>query len=187
MQLIVGLGNPTCRYVNTRHNIGFRVVDKIVDHFKASNISKKEFKGELFRSSNTLLLKPQTYMNLSGESVFFVCRYYKIDINSVVVVHDDLDLEFGRIKVKYAGGSGGHNGLKSIDNHLSNSYKRVRVGIGRPSANQGVSDYVLDNFNEKQIESLQGIVALSAKVSLELLTNSVEDMQKNYLFKQSIF
>jgi len=129
MKLIVGLGNPTDKYKNNRHNIGFMVVDKLISNLEAHDISKKEFKGELYKSSNILLLKPQTYMNLSGESVVRVCNYYKIEIDDVIVIHDELDIDFGKIKIKKGGSSGGHNGIKSIDKHCTNEYLRVRVGI----------------------------------------------------------
>lgn len=186
MNLIVGLGNPTLKYEKNRHNIGFMVIDSLVDSLKANNISKKEFKGELFKSPKTLLLKPDTFMNLSGESVLAVCSYYKIDIEDVVVVHDELDIEFGRIKLKLSGSSGGHNGLKSIDKLVDNNYLRVRVGIGRPINGSDVSNYVLSDFSKDESSCLEKLINISADISCELLKSDLKDVQNSYSSKKSI-
>ncbi|HIO91101.1 MAG TPA: aminoacyl-tRNA hydrolase [Campylobacterales bacterium] len=186
MNLIVGLGNPTSKYKKNRHNIGFMVIDSLVDSLKANDISKKEFKGKLFKSPKTMLLKPDTFMNLSGESVLAVCSYYKIDIENIVVVHDELDIEFGRIKLKYAGSSGGHNGLKSIDKLVGNEYLRVRSGIGRPTAGKDISNYVLSDFSKDETLCLEKIINLSAEISLELLQNELKDVQNSFSSKKSI-
>jgi len=186
MNLVVGLGNPTAKYEKNRHNIGFMVIDSLVSSLKANNISKKEFKGELFKSPKTLLLKPDTFMNLSGESVLAVCSYYKIDIENIVVIHDELDIEFGRIKLKYAGSSGGHNGLKSIDKLVGNDYLRVRVGIGRPLRGKDVSNYVLSDFQKEEISCLEKLIGVSADISCELLKSELKDVQNRYSSKKSI-
>lgn len=145
--LVVGLGNPGTEYDNTRHNIGFHVVDRLADNANAS--WKKKFKGLLAAptSESYLLLKPQTYMNLSGESVAEAVRFHKIPVENVIVFHDDLDLQPGQVKIKQGGGAGGHNGLKSIDQHLGQNYWRVRLGIGHPGVKGDVvTNYVLGNF-----------------------------------------
>jgi len=185
MKLIVGLGNPTDKYKNNRHNIGFMVVDKLISDLKAFDISKKEFKGELYKSPKTLLLKPQTYMNLSGESVGAVCRYYKIDIEDVIVVHDELDIEFGRVKIKRGGSSGGHNGLKSIDQHCDKDYLRVRAGIGKPEKKDVIS-HVLSDFSKEESECLQKVIDFSSKISIELLQNDLKDVQNSFSSKKSL-
>ena len=185
MKLVVGLGNPTDKYRNNRHNIGFMVVDKLISDLKAFDISKKEFKGELYKSPKTLLLKPATYMNLSGESVQAVCHYYKIDVEDIVVIHDELDIEFGRVKIKRGGSSGGHNGLKSIDKHCDKEYLRVRVGIGKPQ-NKDVIAHVLSDFNKQESECLQKLIDFSAKLSLELLTNDLKVVQNSFSSKSSL-
>ncbi len=185
MKLIVGLGNPTDKYKFNRHNIGFMVVDKLINDLKAHDISKSSFKGELYKSPKTLLLKPTTFMNLSGESVQAVCNYYKIDIEDVVVIHDELDIEFGRIKLKRGGSSGGHNGLKSIDTHCQNDYLRVRVGIGKPKEKDVVA-HVLSDFNKEESACLDKLIETSAKISLSLLTDDLKVVQNSFPSKKSI-
>ena len=130
MYLIVGLGNPGEKYKNTRHNIGFMVVNSIINSINPTPINKPQFRGELYKKNNLFLLKPQTFMNLSGESLLIVKNYFKIE--NIIVIHDDLDLAYGVIKIKKGGGNGGHNGLKSIDKLIGNDYIRVRIGISKP-------------------------------------------------------
>jgi len=155
MKLIVGLGNIGREYENTRHNIGFIAVDKIIFNLNYFSINKKEFKGSLFKVNNFLFLKPSTYMNLSGESVIAVKHFYKIDNNDIIVIHDDLDLKLGALKFKKGGSSGGHNGLKSIDKHIGNDYYRIRIGIGRPEKKSEVLNYVLGNFRDEELSKLE--------------------------------
>jgi PTH1 family peptidyl-tRNA hydrolase len=132
MKLIVGLGNPGREYTKNRHNIGFMVIDELISRLGASSISKTSFKGELYKAGDTLLLKPQTYMNLSGESVQAVYHFYDIELDNIVVIHDDLDLAFGAIRVKKGGGHGGHNGLRSIDKHITPGfYKTILIDAHR--------------------------------------------------------
>lgn len=149
--LIVGLGNPGEEYANTRHNIGFMAVDAIADDCKAG-AWKKKFKGLITQASlddaDLLFLKPQTYMNLSGESVAEAMRFHKLAPKDVIVFHDELDLEPAQVKVKQGGGNAGHNGLKSIDAHMGVNYWRVRLGIGHPGQKAAVSNHVLDTFSK---------------------------------------
>lgn len=148
MALLVGLGNPGSTYASTRHNIGFMVIDALLSKYSNQNISKNSFKGDLFKTSKHLLLKPTTYMNLSGESVVAVKHFYKVE--DIIVIHDDLDLPFGAIRFKFGGGHGGHNGLKSVDKMLgTREYLRIRMGIGKPEFGT-VSDFVLGKFNEQE-------------------------------------
>lgn len=148
--LIVGLGNPGDEYDRTRHNIGFRAVDALAHFYKAS-LWKKKFKGLLTSSTEPalLFLKPQTYMNLSGESVGEALHFHKLTPAHVIVFHDDLDLPPGQVKIKQGGGSGGHNGIKSIDAHIGLAYWRVRIGIGHPGVKGDVvTNYVLGAFSK---------------------------------------
>jgi PTH1 family peptidyl-tRNA hydrolase len=155
MYVLVGLGNPGDKYVLNRHNIGFMAVDVIAS---AYNFPPFKIKFSAMVSEGTIgdnkviLCKPITYMNLSGQAVGDLLRFYKVSPNQVYVMHDDLDLEPGQIKVKIGGGHGGHNGLKSLDQHISQDYWRVRLGIGHPGRSPGQEDkvahYVLSNFSK---------------------------------------
>jgi len=157
MILLVGLGNVDKRYESTRHNVGFMVLDRLAKYYKSHWSAKAKFKSELAEilvdSKKLLLLKPSTYMNLSGQSVVSICSYNKITAQNICVIHDDLDLPIGKLKYKFGGGSGGHNGLKSIDSHIGSNYHRIRVGIDRPKNDRDdVSDYVLSPFSSKERE-----------------------------------
>lgn len=149
MLLVVGLGNPGSEYVGTRHNIGFMAVDELVRRHSFTPW-KTKFQGEIAEGSiageKVVVLKPQTFMNLSGQSVGMAARYLKVTLPHVLVVHDELDLLPGRVRVKTGGGAGGHNGLKSIDAHLGRDYRRVRLGIGHPGDKNLVTSYVLHPF-----------------------------------------
>jgi len=155
MTLIVGLGNIGNEYKNTRHNIGFIAIDKLLSNLNFTTINKPIFKGELFKSGEYLFLKPSTYMNNSGESIQAVKNFYKIENDNIIVIHDDLDLKLGALKFKRGGGSAGHNGLKSIDKHIGNDYHRIRIGIGRPEGEIKVIDYVLGKFKEEELKKLE--------------------------------
>jgi len=178
--LIVGLGNPGADYENTRHNIGFMVIDELVKKFNARDVSSSSFLGDCYKFQNHFLLKPLTFMNLSGKSVIKVKNFYKTE--TVVVIHDDLDLPFGALRFKMAGGHGGHNGLKSIDSHISREYIRVRLGIGKPEHKGEVSSYVLGEFSKIQEDYLPEWIAKSCKAIEFLLENSMEDTSS--LFSQ---
>lgn len=149
MQLWVGLGNPGAQYVHTRHNIGFMAVDQIAaDHGFGPWRSK--FQGLLaegrFGSDKVILLKPQTFMNLSGQSVSEALRFHKLDAGAVTVFHDELDLAPGKLRLKQGGGHAGHNGLRSVHQHIGSDYGRVRLGIGHPGHKDAVARYVLHDF-----------------------------------------
>lgn len=149
MQLWVGLGNPGAKYAANRHNIGFMAMDRIAaDH--GFGPWRARFRGEMaegrFGSARVMLLKPQTFMNLSGESVAEALRFFKLETDALTVFHDELDLAPGRIKFKQGGGHAGHNGLRSIHQHLGPDYARIRMGIGHPGDKKLVSNYVLHDF-----------------------------------------
>ncbi len=151
MKLLVGLGNPGKEYARNRHNIGFMVLEEIA---KAYNFTpwRSRFKGEtsegLIDGQKCLLLKPLTFMNLSGEAVQAASSFYKIDLDDIIVFHDEIDLPPAKIKIKADGGNAGHNGLKSISQHVGNAYVRVRMGVGRPVQKSQVANYVLKDFSK---------------------------------------
>ena len=182
MTLIVGLGNPGKAYEANRHNIGFMVIDTLVGELGAPSISKASFQGDLFKAGDIYLLKPSTYMNLSGKSVLAVKQFYKID--DVIVIHDDLDLAFGALRYKKGGGHGGHNGLKSIDGVIGSDYIRVRMGIGKPEHKSMVADYVLNDFNEGEQPKLDNWIKQAAKAALMLCEKPLEEVASQHSQKQ---
>lgn len=160
-KLIVGLGNPGPKYLWTRHNAGFIVLDRFAA-LAGMQITKKSFSGLYgegeFKGNRLLLLKPETFMNLSGRSVAAALRFHKLAPVDTIVIHDDLDIPFGQIKCKADGGHGGHNGLRSLHQELGGGgYNRLRVGIGRPSHGD-MADYVLTNFSKDEMISLPQLV-----------------------------
>lgn len=185
MTLLVGLGNPDLQYKNNRHNVGFMVIDALIDdQSSCEKITKANFKGELFKAPSMLLLKPTTYMNLSGESVRAVDDYFKPD--QIIVIHDDLDLPFGTLRFKIGGGHGGHNGLRSIDAHIGAEYIRVRIGIGKPTHKSDVAKYVLSDFSACQREHLPEIITHVKKSIKALLTNDLKEVSLQYSLKQTL-
>lgn len=161
MQLFVGLGNPGGKYARNRHNIGFMALDRIAeDH--GFGPWKSRFQAEMTEGrlggDKVLLLKPMTYMNLSGQSVGEAMRFYKLEPRDVIVFHDELDLAPGRLKVKTGGGHAGHNGLRSIHQHIGEAYARVRLGIGHPGRKELVSAYVLHDFAKADEEWLDDLM-----------------------------
>ncbi len=161
IKLIVGLGNPGPKYVWTRHNAGFIVLDRFA-HLNGIPVTKKNFSGLYgegnFRGNRLLLLKPQTFMNLSGRAVAEALRFHKLTPKDLLVIHDDLDIPFGQIKLKEGGGHGGHNGLRSLHQELgTGDYTRLRIGIGRPGRGD-MADYVLSNFGKEEMTSLPQLV-----------------------------
>ncbi len=180
--LIVGLGNPGSAYETTRHNIGFMVIDELIKRTDAQKLSSSSFKGELFKFKNHFLLKPLTFMNLSGDSIVAVKKFYKID--EVVVIHDDLDLPFGTLRFKHGGGHGGHNGLKSTDANISREYARVRMGIGKPEHKGEVASYVLSNFTLDESKHLDEWINHTCNSIEFLLLNSLEDTSSKHTIKK---
>jgi PTH1 family peptidyl-tRNA hydrolase len=154
MQLLVGLGNPGLRYARNRHNVGFMAVDAIARRHGAAGF-RSRFKGELAKAviggERALLLKPLTFMNASGESVGQAVRFFKLLLSDVIVMHDEIDLRPGKLRVKLGGGNAGHNGLRSIDACLGPDYWRVRIGVGHPGVKELVQPYVLQNFSKDEL------------------------------------
>jgi len=166
MRVIVGLGNPGARYARNRHNVGFMALDAIARRYGAPAF-RSRFKGELAEATiageRRLLLRPQTFMNASGESVLAAMSFYKVAPADIVVIHDELDLRPGKVRVKRGGGAAGHNGLRSIDAMIGADYWRVRIGIGHPGVKELVHPYVLQNFAADEVkewvEKLVDVVA----------------------------
>ena len=160
MLLFVGLGNPTPDSENNRHNVGFKIIDSINKKFSLSK-QKPKFKGLLttgkIENEKIYAIKPLTFMNNSGICIRELIEYFKIDVENVIVFHDDLDVEFGKIKAKFGGSSAGHNGIASIDKFIGKDYSRIRIGIGKPQDKIEVADYVLQNFNEDEAEGIEKI------------------------------
>ena len=160
MLLFVGLGNPTPDSENNRHNVGFKIIDSINKKFNLSK-QKPKFKGLLttgnIADQKIYAIKPLTFMNNSGICIRELIEYYKIDAEDVIVFHDDLDVEFGKIKAKFGGSDAGHNGIASIDKFIGKDYSRVRIGIGKPKGGIEVADYVLQNFDEEEFLNIEKI------------------------------
>lgn len=180
--LIVGLGNPGSDYEKTRHNIGFMVIDALLKRVSASNVTSFSFSGECYKFQNHFLLKPLTFMNLSGESVIKVKNFYKIE--QVVVIHDDLDLPFGSIRFKIGGGHGGHNGLKSIDSKITREYIRIRMGIGKPEHKGEVVSHVLSPFSKEEQICLPEWIDKVADAVISLLDTPLEDVRAKFSQKR---
>ena len=179
MFLIVGLGNPGAEYAATRHNVGFMVADRLAEKYAFGNfrakfdglIAEGEIEGE-----KTFLLKPQTYMNLSGNSVVKVANFYKILPANIVVIHDDMDLPVGKLKAKCGGGAGGHNGLKSIDAAISPNYYRVRIGVGHSDMRgEAVVNHVLSGFSKADAEVIKQEIDFVADTIPILLKKGVAE------------
>ena len=187
MLLFVGLGNPTPDSENNRHNVGFKIIDTINKKFSLSK-QKPKFKGLLttgnISDKKIYAIKPLTFMNNSGICIRELIEYFKIDPKDVIVFHDDMDIEFGKIKAKFSGSSAGHNGIASIDKFIGQDYSRVRVGIGKPKDNMEVSDFVLQNFDEDEIIELEKIknnisdsISILIEKKLDLFSSTVNNKQ----------
>ena len=158
MFLICGLGNPGKEYVNTRHNIGFQLIDKLSNFYNFS-LFKKDNKKEILKGSINnnacLLMKPLNFMNLSGKPIQEIINFYKIKKDRLFIIHDDLDLSLGKVKIKFGGGNGGHNGLSSIDEMIGIDYYRLRIGIDHPGIKHQVSNYVLNKFTDLEMDVIE--------------------------------
>ena len=185
MFLFVGLGNPTPNTENNRHNIGFKIIDAINLKFKLSK-QKPKFKGLLttgnINEKKVYAIKPLTFMNNSGICIRELIEYFKIEAENIIVFHDDLDIDFGKIKTKFGGSSAGHNGIESIDKFIGKDYSRVRIGIGKPNDKIAVSDYVLKDFDDdekQQLETLKNNItenlAILIDKKLDLFSSTVNN------------
>lgn len=179
MWAIVGLGNPGSKYALTRHNVGFLALDALARSF-GGEISKSEHKALTMKfkadDEEIILVKPQTYMNLSGESVIPILNYYKIEASNLIVVHDEIDLPFARMKIQKNRGPGGHNGLRSINEQLGHQdYARLKLGVGRPSnPNVPIVDYVLQNFSNEEQTKLTDFLNLAGDAIESCIFDGIE-------------
>ena len=183
-RLVVGLGNPGPEYANTRHNAGFMTVDLLAETLRAA-YWKDEGGAKVSHvrlgDDELLLVKPQTYMNISGKAVSKLADTYKVPVDQVVIVHDDLDLPEGSVRAKKGGGHGGHNGLRSLSDQLgSGDYLRVRVGIGRPPGRMDAADYVLEELKRDASERLAAMIPTAAQCVMTLLESGVEATMREY-------
>ncbi|MGB2718137.1 MAG: aminoacyl-tRNA hydrolase [Rhodococcus sp. (in: high G+C Gram-positive bacteria)] len=181
--LIVGLGNPGPQYEKTRHNVGFMVADALAGRIGSAFSSHKKSNSEIVQarlgSRSVVIAKPRTFMNLSGQPVAALARFFSIEPANVVVVHDELDIDFGALRLKLGGGEGGHNGLRSISQHLSTKdYLRVRVGVGRPPGRMDPASFVLKPFSAAERKDL-GVVVEEAADAAELLLSAGLEAAQN--------
>ena len=177
--LIVGLGNPDLQYSKTIHNIGFLFVDYLVSslafpEYKLHSKFNALYTEKIINNNKFIIIKPQTYMNLSGQAVQQFVSFYKIKIENIFVIHDDIDLKPNNIRIKQGGGSGGHNGIKNIDLMIgTNNYWRIRIGVGRPENNKiPINEYVLSNISNDQIENNKKIFEIISNNMEELVTSN---------------
>ena len=177
MKLVVGLGNPGGEYRNTRHNVGFIFLDSYLEK-KHLELSKKKFNGLYIdytsdKGEKVIFLEPQTYMNLSGDSVIDFMRYFKISGEDVLVIHDDLDLEVSKIKIRSKGGSAGHNGIKSIIANLGTDvFPRVKIGVGAPKGN--LVSHVLGKFDNEEVEILKETIKASSEATSIIIKSDIK-------------
>lgn len=183
MKLIVGLGNPGKEYENTRHNAGFKFIDKFA---KSQNIdfNKEKFNGLYaefnYNGEKIILLKPQKYMNLSGEVVIKFKEFFKIDLKDILIICDDLDTALGKLKLKYKGSSGGHNGLKNIELHLhSNEYKRIKIGISNNKDHDKI-DYVIGKMPKEDLNILEKVTDQASQIIIDYLNLSFDNLMNKY-------
>ena len=184
MKLIVGLGNPGKDYEYTRHNVGFKAIDALAEKWGIA-LNQAKHKGlygvGYVNGKKVILLKPMTYMNLSGESISAVMNYFKIDVENIVVIYDDLDLATGKLRLRQKGSAGGHNGIKSTISHLSTQeFNRVRIGIGRPQGGMSVTNYVLGNFTGEEWAELGPVIEKTTKACETFLEKPFLQVMNDY-------
>lgn len=184
MYLIVGLGNPEAEYARTRHNMGVDVINEIADKYKIA-ISREKFNG-LYGSGEiegekVILLKPQTYMNLSGDSVIEFVNFYKVDLANVIVICDDIDTEPGKIRIRRKGGPGTHNGMKSIVNRLnSEEFPRIRVGIGNPKYKNDLINFVLENIKDDDYDILKDGITKASSAVVSIIKDGIDNAMNKF-------
>ena len=180
--MIVGLGNPGKKYVNTRHNVGFEMIEAVASYYdikiKKSKCNALIGEGKI-KGKNVVLVKPQTYMNLSGESVGALAKFYKIDPENVIVIYDDIALDVAKLRIRANGSAGGHNGMKNIISHLKTEiFPRVRVGVGKPDCD--LVDYVLQDFSKEETKQLIEVAKIMPQIIEDLLTEGITYSMNKY-------
>jgi PTH1 family peptidyl-tRNA hydrolase len=180
----VGLGNPGTPYQSTRHNIGFMAIDRFADKhgIKVTQSKSKGLLGEgHVNGTKVYLLKPMTYMNLSGESIRSFMDFYKAPVEDLILIYDDLDTAFGQIRLRYQGSAGGHNGIKSTIQHLgTQSFQRIRIGINRPAPGFNIADYVLSNFAKEEVKALPQLLDTTCEAMEHALDNAFDRTMAKY-------
>jgi peptidyl-tRNA hydrolase, PTH1 family len=189
MFLLAGLGNPGSKYQLTKHNFGFLTINFLAENYQFSSQNNK-FDNEIFTGvisgQKIIAIKPQNYMNLSGEPISKIMSFYKIPLQNLIVFHDDIDLKLGRVKIKIGGGDGGHNGLKDIDRIMGKNYMRVRMGIDRPeNPEYEVSDYVLSKFNDEEFKMVNNINQKISKLLPLILAGKPDDFMNQFSLQVS--
>ncbi len=184
MYLIVGLGNPEEDYSGTRHNMGFDTVNKLAKQFNIE-IIKKKFKGiygtGIIENKKVIILKPQTYMNLSGESIKEIMNFYKIKEESLIVIYDDMDIKLGTVKIRKTGGAGTHNGMKSVIQNIgTKNFTKVRVGIGTPKDKSDLINYVIGYVPEEEKEILDKSTTIAKDAIIEIIKSGVDIAMNKY-------
>lgn len=184
MYLIVGLGNPEIEYANTRHNMGFDAINHLSKKLNI-NVTKEKFKGlygdAMLNGEKVILLKPQTYMNLSGESIIQFKQFYKIPPENIIVIYDDIDVDVGKIKIRKKGGPGSHNGMKSVVEKLqTENFPRIRVGIGKPILKEMMIGYVLEKLNGEEKEILNESTKIAANAVYDIITCGMDKAMNKY-------
>ncbi len=184
MYLIVGLGNPEEEYSNTRHNMGFNTINKLAKQYNIE-INKSKFKSlygnGIIEKERVILLKPQTYMNLSGTAIKEVMDFYKINKEELIIIYDDIDIEPGIIKIRKKGGPGTHNGMKSVVNEIkTQDFTRVRVGIGMPSNKSDLINYVIGKISKDDIEKLEDGTTKAKDALIEIIKNGVDTAMNKF-------
>ena len=189
MYIIVGLGNPSKQYEGTRHNAGFMTLDVLADRYNI-DISEKKHKAlcgkGVIEGNKVVLLKPQTFMNLSGESVRAAADFYKVAPEEIIVIYDDISLEPGQLRVRKKGSAGGHNGMKNIIAHLgTQDFPRIRVGVGEKPAGMDLADYVLGRFSKGERELLEEAYKEGAQAAVAILCDGIESAMNQFNGKKS--
>lgn len=184
MYLIVGLGNPEKDYANTRHNMGFNTINKLAKQYDIE-VTKTKFKGlygsGIIEGEKVILLKPQTFMNLSGESIKEVIRFYKIEPEQLIIIYDDIDIEPGIIKIRKTGGPGTHNGMKSVVHELNTqNFKRIRIGIGMPEEKENLIEYVIGAIAEEDKEKLEKGTELAKEAVIEIIKSGIDKAMNQF-------
>ena len=182
MFLIVGLGNPGREYENTRHNIGFAAIDIIAEKYNI-DVNRTKFKGEygegFINGNKVILLKPYTFMNLSGESVREAIDFYKLTEEEVLIIYDDISLEVGRLRIREKASAGGHNGIKSIINHMGTDvFTRIKIGVGAPKGD--LVNHVLGKFSKEEVNILKQTLDVVAKATEDIIANGAKDAMNKF-------
>lgn len=184
MYLIVGLGNPEADYANTRHNMGFNVINKLARQYNIE-INKKKFNSEyqtaIIEGKKAVLVKPQTYMNNSGEAVSEFVSFYKTELDKMIIIYDDIDIEPGKIRIRKSGSAGSHNGMKSVVSHLNNEkFPRIRVGIGKPQQHIDMIHHVIGAISEEEKNQLDKGAEIAKDALIELIKNGIDSAMNKF-------